>query len=210
MKYPDNITPYRHQFIEEGYTLIDNQVPNPVKWRGQILNSIDLKEVYVPENKRKVAAGKGSLKYAALDRFQLDKVIKEIHTYYHSLVELLTLVTNQNIITSPYDRSAYYAKVYKSKGDEQGWHYDTNGLTVILYLTDNTLSGRTEIERLNDKKRVFVNPKAGSMLVMKGRECWHRAEPIESGLKVICPLNYYVDVAEERDPRIDDIIFGNV
>ncbi len=206
----ENLETYEKEYLEQGFTVLDNMVPLAASWKESILNSKDLREVYVSEEKRKVAAGKGSLKYAALDRFQTDSVVSELNDYYEKLVEILIQITHQEVITSPYERTAYYSKVYRNKGDEQGWHYDTNGLTVIIYLTNNQDSGRTEIEKLDGSGTLFVAPKAGSILIMQGRRCWHRAEPIMSGIKVICPLNYYTGRAEPRDSRLDDIIFGYV
>jgi hypothetical protein len=205
-----NLEKHTKEFTEDGFTVLENGIPNADLWRKSIINSPNLKEIHVPEEKRLVSAGKGSLKYAVLDRYQTDSVVKELNSFYVNLVTTLKLITQEDVIISPFERSAYYTKVYRNKGDEQGWHYDTNGLTVIAYLTDNVISGRTEIEKIDKSGRVLVLPKAGSLLIMQGKKCWHRAEPILEGIKVICPLNYYVGNAESRDPRLDDIIFGTV
>lgn len=201
---------YKHteEFTHSGFTVIPNIVSDFEQWSKSILRSPDLTRVFVHEPPHKLPYRRGHLKYAAIDRYETDKVLPKLKQFYEYFCSELRNITKLNVITSPYERSAYYCKAYTEKEDEQGWHFDTNGLTVVLYLTTNT-SGATEIEPSNTSKLVHVFPKGGTALVLQGRECWHRACPIENEeIKVIILLNYYVDKAQAREPSLDKIIFG--
>lgn len=199
---------HRKEFFDNGYTLIEDVVLRPKEWSSAILNSSSLKKVFVHESNRTVEAGKGHLKYSAMDRFSTDMAIPDMYKFYSSLPKQLEKFTYSDIILSPFKRTAYYTKVYMEDGDEQGWHYDTNDLTVVLYLTDVTQTGATEILSIDSKTINKVWPKAGAILVLQGQKYWHRASPVTNTTKVICPLNYYLSEPEARHPDLDAIIFG--
>lgn len=95
-------------------------------------------------------------------------------------------------------------------GDQQGWHFDSNEITGVLYLTSTEKTGFTEIDPLNSNSFVKVFPKAGSLLLLQGRECWHRASPVADGEeKVICTFNFFrAQTEQNRDANMNPIIFG--
>ena len=48
-------------------------------------------------------------------------------------------MTLQDVTTSThkYPRSCVNVKIYRGRGSQQGWHFDTNTITALLYLSTN-------------------------------------------------------------------------
>lgn len=192
-----------------GYTIVEGVVDNPDLISNRILNSENLIPVFKPEPYTLIPGGKGSLKYKAMDRLAVDKIAPEIGQIYHNFVHILKFIIGSDVVISKDIRSAYSAKAYIDDGDEQGWHYDSNEITGVLYLTSTCKSGFTEIDPLDSEEFVSIIPQAGSVLILQGRECWHRAAPVRDGeIKVICPFNYFRSSNSDRDPAMNSTIFG--
>ncbi len=200
----------RREFASRGFTIIDNVIDFPEEVSRKILSSNRFTEVSKPEPTTLIPGGKGSLKWQTLDRFSLDACAPEIGEVYCSLLPVLRSIVGSTIVVSEDERSAYTAKAYINDGDEQGWHYDSNEVTGVLYLTTSCHSGFTEIHALNSDEPIQIHPKAGSLLILDGRECWHRATPVWNGdVKVVCPFNYFrAGSLQRRDSRMNPTIFG--
>lgn len=203
-----DVSRHRQSYANLGYTVLREFVPNATAWYERVLASGKAWDVYTAQERREVRAGDGFLKYRAMDRFLADHVLPELGGLYFDTLSTIRELAHPEASTSPYERTAYYVKIYDPPDGQQGWHYDTNAITAILYLSSHPQTGYTAITSLDGTGVHVVKPEAGSLLLMQGRECWHRAEPTTSGTKVICPLNYYIGPAEPRDPRLDSIIFG--
>lgn len=61
----------------------------------------------------------------------------ELSAVYHALLPLISLVTHTDTVVSPYPASDINIKAYPPGAGTLGLHYDTNGITVLLFLTTN-------------------------------------------------------------------------
>jgi hypothetical protein len=137
--------------------------------------------------------------YLTLNGHQIRELIPDMHIWYQSLIPLWSAITFWDVITSPHVLSDCNVKIYQGEKAGHGWHYDTNGLTVLLYLSDNSTGG-TRLQPLDnahpqqeaDTRTVVVLPRKGHFLVMRGRKVYHCGESCENEVKIACPWNYYI------------------
>lgn len=107
-------------------------------------------------------------------------------------------------------------KVYPPGGGTLGEHYDTNGVTVLLFLTTKREAPlRMQIPRAHPSKgtwteRRSIHATAGSLLIMKGREVLHDCEPTVNERKMTVVLNYYVRGDTWRHDSFDRFVYDGV
>lgn len=198
----------RAEFSQHQFTVVKGAFPDPESLAKRISGRASASApVYVPENMRVVAAGGGDLRHTAFDRNECDEFFREVGENYIKFLDLARAITGKSLVPSPYTRSAYYTKIYNAPNDRQGWHHDTNDISVVVYLTSDPDGGGTDIRTPSGIEQI-VMPQQGSALIMNGRECWHQAlQPTVQ--KVTILYNYYLLPVRERDPRLDAIIFGS-
>jgi hypothetical protein len=163
--------------------------------------------------------GGGAYRHFILDGLQVRRHLPDLLATYEALKCLVAVVTHHDVTTSTrkYPRSAVNVKVYRGQGSQQGWHYDTNAITGLLYLTTNQ-EGATccEVTRehpsadMRTKTVRRVLPVAGSLLIMQGRSVWHCAEPVTTETKIAAPLNYYTAEDSWRPEGIDNLVYGEM
>lgn len=167
------------------------------------LRSVDVVD---PAGEARAGVG-GRLRYDVGDADWCDANVPGIGLFYARAAELATRAAGEGVVTSPHGRSRYVFKLYPAGCGAQGWHYDTNGVTALLYLTDNE-EGCTRVVGL-DGEVYTVFPRAGDMLLMQGRRCWHRPDPVITEVKAVVPFNLYI--AGDDTPRpanLDDLLYG--
>ena len=198
----------REEYHRDGFTVIDDVVTTAADWRDLVLASPLLSAVYTPQEKRTVAAGEGYNLHRVLDRFETDATLPTVRELYRDVLERAKEIAGPQASSSPYARSAYYVKVYDPPAGQQGWHFDTNDVSGVLYLTSHTQSGATVVTSL-DGVIHRLQPRAGSLLLLQGTKCWHRADAVLDRPKITLLLNYYLGTPAPRHPELDTIIFGS-
>jgi len=142
--------------------------------------------------------------------------LPELNAVYHSLLPLISLVTHTDTIVSPYEQSDINIKAYPVGGGTLGEHYDTNGITVLLFLTTNKEAPlRMQIPRSHPAKETWIEHRKifatqGSLLIMKGREILHDCEPTINEQKLTVVLNYYEKGDTWRPKQFDDFVYSGV
>lgn len=142
--------------------------------------------------------------------------LPELTALYHAVLPLIASITSQDVVLSPYPRSDVNIKVYPPGGGTLGEHYDSNGVTVLLFLTTNLEAPlRMQIPRSHPSceawiERRDIHATAGSLLVMKGRDVLHDCEPTVSERKITVVLNYYVRGDTWRHDAFDDFVYDGV
>lgn len=140
----------------------------------------------------------------------------ELNAVYHSILPLVSLITLKEAIISPYEQSDINIKAYPAGGGTLGEHYDTNGITVLLFLTTNKEAPlRMKIPRSHPAKGEWIEHKniyaqQGSLLVMQGREILHDCEPTVTEQKLTVVLNYYEQGDTWRPKQFDDFVYRGV
>ncbi|MEM7051413.1 MAG: hypothetical protein AAF604_17215 [Acidobacteriota bacterium] len=196
-------------FRERGFLVVQDVAPRAGSWARAVLSGeLAPVRVELEESQRALCRGRGSARSYVFDRFATDQVIPELEAFYQALLPILASATGSTWLESPFARSAYTVKIYQPESCSQGWHVDTNSLTALLYLTTNAQGGETVIRGLDGQVH-RVRPVAGSLLLMDGVRCEHRAEPVELTPKVVCLLNYYDHHPQRRDLEMDGLAFGD-
>lgn len=137
----------------------------------------------------------------------------ELGVLYRAILPVVAAITSQDVVLSPHQRSDVNIKCYPPGGGTLGQHFDTNGITVLLFLTTNQEAPlRMQIPRWHplDKDSTEgrdVYAEAGSLLVMKGREVLHGCVPTVLERKMTVILNYYVRDDTWRDEGFDDFVY---
>lgn len=143
--------------------------------------------------------------------------LPELNAIYHSLVPLVSLITHTDTVVSPYPASDINIKAYPPGGGTLGLHYDTNGITVLLFLTTNKEAPlRMQIERSHpskkepwtEHKKIFA--KKGSLLIMQGRKTLHDSEPAITEQKLSVVYNYYERHDTYRHEDFDNFVYYGI
>ncbi|WDU65407.1 hypothetical protein LRS56_13750 [Pseudomonas poae] len=140
--------------------------------------------------------------------------LPELTAIYHSLVPLVSLITHTDTVVSPYPLSDINIKAYPPGGGTLGLHYDTNGITVLLFLTTNVEAPLCmQVERCHpsqekpwiEHRRIFASK--GSLLIMQGRKTLHHSEPTETEQKLSVVYNYYERHDTYRHEDFDNFVY---
>ncbi len=140
--------------------------------------------------------------------------LPELTAIYHSLVPLVSLITHTDTVVSPYPLSDINIKAYPPGGGTLGLHYDTNGITVLLFLTTNQEAPLCmQVERCHpsqekpwiEHRRIFASK--GSLLIMQGRKTLHHSEPTETEQKLSVVYNYYERHDTYRHEDFDNFVY---
>lgn len=151
----------------------------------------------------------GLYRHAQIDGHAVMRALPSLYDWYlRECHEYVQVTMDGRAITSPWPRSSVNVKVF-GPGDEQGWHYDTNPLTALLYLTatNNATGTRIRVPGCGD---VPVIAQPGDLLLMDGRRLLHHVPPVPpGGQRVTVPLNYYLPGDCERPEGIDRLVYGD-
>lgn len=209
-----NLSKHQQQYDEWGFTVLPVIPPDVAElWAKSLVYAFDVerlgRRIDVQDERGEVGDGIGGrLFYDLIDGVECESIVPTMVDAYRIMPALLSTVTRQDVIVSPYPRSKVCGKRYPAHGGQQGWHFDTNGITVVAYLSTN-VDGATRVRPLNGGGiEVDIFPVAGSILLMQGRNVWHRGGTVEAADKVISPWNYYVEGDTERPEGLDEQIYG--
>jgi hypothetical protein len=204
------LTDHQAEYKYRGFTVLDI-IPEDLalSWGVAIASAIDAgRGKHVDGDKHPDGVGSGRLFYDVIDGNVCEEVAPSMLAVYRSLPALWSAITGLDVVCSPHPRSKVDGTRYPAGGGQQGWHFDQNGVTVLMYLTTNPDGGATWIQPLDGGLEVRVFPKAGSILLMQGRKVWHCGGPTAGTAKVISPWNYYVKGDTHRPDGVDDEIYG--
>lgn len=194
-------------YQERGFYLARNAVPAAKDWAHIVAQrSENLRRVDYTDPRGETAGGIGGrLCYEVGDALWCDRNLPTIPALYEH-VQRVAARSAGPVDLSPHPRSRYVVKVYRAPDGGQGWHYDTNSVTALLYLSDNP-DGATRLQAL-DGQTYTVFPACGDLLLFQGRKCWHRSDPVRTGAKVVIPFNLYTPGEYTRPDGLDDVIYG--
>src|ERR1700722_9963004 len=122
-----------------------------------------------------------------LDGYVVTRDFPELVGIYNTCRWVAANIVGEMVIVSPFARSAINVKVYRKPEAGQGWHYDSNPLSGLLYLTSG---GQPTEFKTADGRLIHIVPEAGALAIFRGRDILHRV-PQGAELRVTCPLNYY-------------------
>lgn len=141
------------------------------------------------------------------------KWFPELVTLYYALLPLISWVTCTKTVLSPYPDSDINIKAYPPGGGTVGWHFDTNAITALVYLTNNSEAPlEMEIKMQHPSKPDWVEKinyysKEGTLFLMQGRKVWHQSKPTEKEYKMVAVLNYYTEDDLWRPTHFDKFVY---
>ncbi|CAG8870183.1 hypothetical protein PS627_03897 [Pseudomonas fluorescens] len=156
----------------------------------------------------------GTYKHFIFKGQDIRDFLPELTAIYHSLLPLISLITHTDTVLSPYPMSDVNIKAYPPGGGTLGLHYDTNGITVLLFLTTNSEAPlRARLQRSHpsrsepwvEHKNIYA--KKGALLIMQGRKVLHDCEPTVGEQKLSVIYNYYESHDTYRHESFDDFVY---
>jgi hypothetical protein len=213
-----HVSEYHYDYV----TVLDGILPDSLccSLRDRITAAIDRDEITLVDHDglgtRDVSDSGGRYFHHVFQGQDVREYLPELIASYYSLLPLIGLITSQEVIVSPHDRSDVNVKVYPPGGGTLGEHYDTNGVTVLLFLTTNEEAPlRLKISRSHPGKdpwieRRSIYARSGSLLIMQGREVLHDCEPTVTEQKITVVFNYYAKGDVWRPEKFDAFVYEGV
>lgn len=206
-----NLDSYREEFIRDGFTLVKGAIrpETALLWAERARDKVGNRVDRTHGEAKNLDEG-GAYHYRAANAYETHEILPELFGWYETAPLWLQHIVQRDVICSPYPSSAITLKVYDRPGDEQGWHLDTNPLTVLLILTATQGDYGTEMETRSGTHFNLKND-PGDCFVFLGRELRHRVPPLPTNhWRVTIPLNYYHPDDTWRPEGMDDIVYGEV
>lgn len=120
---------------------------------------------------------------------------------YQLAYETVRATLDARAIESPFARSAMCLKRYAAPDGLQGWHFDTNPISAVLYLT-SCQGGQTELRGLGS-----VEPRPNRLVMFRGGAIEHRAARVTAGEKLVAVMNFYLPGDCTRPFEADEAMF---
>lgn len=216
------------EFWSRGYTIFDNLFPEELllEWKKNVewlsknseaagVNRIDKEYT---ETNIEARDDKGLYRFTSIDG-RANSEFKGLKNYYHCLSHFLSILSGLDIVESSDFQSAITFMHYKSGGSTLTHHFDTNFLTLLLYLTDNE-DGGTQIQPLNTLRPtllgcadevigepIIILPKFGRVVAFLGRKVWHGSLPSIKSDKISVVFNYYENGDGWRPKEISERLY---
>lgn len=149
----------------------------------------------------------GTFDHYICDGFLCAEHMPDMLGAYLATRHLISVITGEDVVASPYPRSAVNLNRYDPPGGQMSAHYDSNPISAMLYLTTNA-DGLTTFLRHGHPWHC-ERPIAGDLLVFKGRDIEHRAEIVTRTPKVVGIWNFYTASDTWRPPGMDDFMYGD-
>tara|TARA_R100000458_G_C8272049_1_gene246859 strand:- start:1651 stop:2295 length:645 start_codon:yes stop_codon:yes gene_type:complete len=148
-----------------------------------------------------------------MDYDQIKEYFPDLLVLYKEGLKEISKVLGEEIIKSPYGKSAMTLKLYKGINSEHGWHTETNSVTGLVYFTDifEEKGGALQFSPIAKRMPIFtLCPSAFSLVVLRGHDLWHRVTPMkdENAVRVCLVMNYYLPNDINRPKDIDALHYG--
>jgi hypothetical protein len=214
---------HQHDYFYNLVTTVDSLIPNHIcdqlAWR---VNQV-IADGLVDHVKHKAVGTSavsdlgGEYDHHIFKGDDIRRHLPELAAIYHALLPLISIITCTDTIVSPYPVSDINIKSYPPGGGTLGLHYDTNGITVLLFLTNNREAPlRMQIERSHPSQKGQwietrnIYAKKGTLLVMQGRKSLHDSEPTKTEQKLTVVYNYYERHDTYRHEDFDKFVYYGV
>lgn len=216
-------------FWSKGFCIIDNLIPDNllISWRDLVhwyskysekcpgVNKVSKKFDTANLEGRDAA---GEYKFTSIDG-RISRQFNSLDNYYHSLSNFISLFTGLDIVESFDLQSSVTFMNYEAPGGTLVPHYDTNGITLLLYLTNNE-DGGTQLQPLDTLRptvlgypdevlgeSIIVLPKFGRAVLFQGRKVWHSSMATIKTPKISSVWNYYINGDNWRPPEVSKRLY---
>jgi hypothetical protein len=114
------------------------------------------------------------------------------------------------VFNSTHLQSAININALGEPGEVYRWHTDAAGFTLLLYLTDSCEGdgGELELRPPACKEAISIRPAAGTVVLMDGTKCLHRATMIlRRHRRISIPMVFTTRVEHRRPAGLDDYLY---
>lgn len=215
-----DINKHRYEYFYNYLTVIRNLIPESVcdRLAGKVNDTIKSGKIDLVNHENlgtdAVSDLGGKYLHHIFKGPDIREHVPELECIYHAILPIIQSITCADVVVSPYPLSDINIKAYPAGGGALGLHYDTNGITVLLYLTSNKEAPlRAQLNRAHpSKKEPWIEYKElyaekGSLLVMQGRKVLHDSEPTVSEQKLSVVYNFYEKNDTYRHEDFDDFVY---
>lgn len=219
---------HRIEFWKNGFTVLDGLFNDSTVegWRTEALETakntnqpgVKLLKKKFTEPNLECLDGVGTYDLVRIDGSEILKSerFKGMADFYAMMPFILNAITGLDVVVSPWPESSISVMVYAPPSGQMLPHYDSNGITLLLYLTDNedgatkvlpltalrSLNPDVPLQKIGDESLIL--PKTGRVVVMQGRKVWHTSEPVTKAIKVSSAWNYYERGDTWRPDGVDE------
>lgn len=201
-----NLAESAPHFAERGYVVIDDALDH--EFALQFLSQAVIGRNLPWHHRKGTSSEGGDSNYQVLDGDHITARHGWLIEWYRAMRYMVEGVVGTELETSPHRRSAVNIKYYSAHTGCQGFHYDTNPITGLVWLTD--FGAPTVLTDLKGE-RVEIHPHAGSMMILGGKRLLHGVPAGETDQsRVTVVMNYYHRGRTDRPDWIDRAIYENV
>ena len=112
------------------------------------------------------------------------------------------------VFNSCHLRSAININALGEPGEVYRWHFDVAGFTLLLYLTDSRDEDGGALELRPRDEVTTLLPTAGTVVLMDGTRCLHRASPIlRRHQRISIPMVFTPQPDHDRPAGLDDYLY---
>ncbi|MHA6195938.1 hypothetical protein ACX3YG_16385 [Pseudomonas wadenswilerensis] len=215
-----DVNKYRREYFYNLVTVIEEVLPDPLCERlaGRVGKVIEEGGVDLVQHSGRgtdaVSDLGGEYNHHIFKGEDVRQHLPELEAVYHALLPLISMITHTDTVVSPYPASDINIKAYPPGGGTLGQHYDSNGITVLLFLTTNKEAPlRYQVERSHPSKKApwmehgKIHARKGALLVMQGRKVLHNCEPTKTEQKLSVVYNYYERHDTYRHADFDSFVY---
>ncbi|MGV9705140.1 2OG-Fe(II) oxygenase [Streptomyces sp. NPDC003483] len=128
--------------------------------------------------------------------------------YEGAFVGLAEAASGRSLETDSSLRSAVNINILPANGGGYEWHYDTNPVTGVLFLTSHTDGQGGALEMIGREGHVLrIQPLEGYVAFFDARNSPHRVTPA-STTRISAPMNFYIQgEGRIRPSGLDDRLY---
>jgi len=207
----------REQFRDSGYVVVPSAVPQEIieRWRR------DAERMSANARSIRRTDGNFQLTYRVVTGERIREEWPELFAFYgdKEVVEWVKHVTGEaSIYISPNVMSAINLNIMDDTESVYRWHFDAEPYTALLYLTDVGAEDGGTLEIVANcaphqapdlavEDPLRFHPAAGTLLLMDGTRCYHRAtQMLRSVLRFSVPM-VYVNKVQQRPDGLDSYLY---
>lgn len=190
---------YEHRGYAVMRLLSDGHAHELSKKANQLMDAFGVRRRIETKRNDRVGDMGGPYRYELLTGLQIGAHFHELTALYNGWQPFVSGLTQGDVHLSPYENSTVNVQRYREPDDQSAWHYDTNGISLVVFL-ESAISGGGVFEIYGRDEDLTLEPhpvliERGMAVLFQGtpsKGCLHRGAPLGRGqTKMLVCFNYY-------------------
>jgi hypothetical protein len=207
----DSIACARTEFSVHGLTRLGGFIPP----RDAIALGLDAYRTIIEKGRARTTAAetgaldipRNAMRFASVAEWPV------LSGLYAGVRAMASLVANAELSLSPYGPMGSVVRLMDQPGDRDDWHYDSNPISAVLYLSSHPESvgdGQLDWMQSDGGGHYTIWPEPGDLIVFMGRKILHRVPPLlaKGTTRVACVFNLYPPGDLWRPFSLDGYLWG--